>query len=297
MSIEETAAKIKSMEIRGAGKIARAAALALKEYVKELDESRVEKVIEALNNAGDTLRNTRPTAVSLENAVETVLNSTSGETVSEIKENVITAADKFISNSLNAMEKIAELCANKIKDNSTILTHCNSTVAVKSIIKAFDQGKTIRVYATETRPWGQGYITSQALADAGVDTTLIVDSAVLHFMKEIDLVIIGADTITTDGTVINKIGTSQLALCAKEFKVPVLVCAETYKFSQTASSAEQVVLEERNPEEIAPADKVIGVSVRNPVFDATPAKYIGVIITEIGIISPNETNKIINNSV
>jgi ribose 1,5-bisphosphate isomerase len=293
MSIRETAEKIQRMEIRGAGKIARAAAQALKDFVMECDELDKTKFISALNQAKETLANTRPTAVSLANALEATINGAHGDTVSDLRAGVISAAETFISNSESAIEKIAELCAGEIKDGYTIMTHCNSTVAVNSIKKAHDQGKKISVFATETRPWRQGFITARALADAGVDITLIVDSAVRHFMSQVNLVIIGADTITVNGDVINKIGTSQIAACGHEFGVPVLVCAETYKFAKFYPNGDSVPIEERDISEIDPAGQLIGVKIRNPVFDVTPSKYVSFIISEVGIITPDKVVKIV----
>lgn len=293
MNISETAAKIKSMEIRGAGKIARSAAQALKEFAISLEEANPDKFISELTKAKETLKNTRPTAVSLENALIIVMTGAKGTTAQEIRNGVITAADEFVSSSFTAVEKIAELCAVKIIDNCTILTHCNSNAVIQSIIKAHKLGKKIRVYATETRPWGQGYITTQSLADTGVDVTLIVDSAARFFMDKIDIIIIGADTITLNGSIINKIGTSQIATCAYEWNIPVYVCAETYKISGQAKTIADVQIEERDPSEIITKNRLKGVNIRNPVFDATPSKYIKSIITEKGEISPNELSKII----
>ncbi len=295
MDVSKTAEKIKSMEIRGAGKIAREAAQALKDFAIEVDEVDSKKFLIALTYAKDTLKATRPTAVSLENALNIIIKRAQGKNVKEMKKNIIIAADKFINNSKNAVSKIAKLCSKKIEKNAVILTHCNSTVVINSIIEAQNQGKNIKVYPTETRPWGQGYITAKALADNNVDVTLIVDSAARYFMDEIDVVIFGADTITEDGSVINKIGTFQIATCAHEYKthIPVIICAESYKFSTTAKSAKEVIIEERDPKEIIDPDKIQGVKIRNPVFDITPKEYIDFIITEFGEISPKNAQKII----
>jgi ribose 1,5-bisphosphate isomerase len=293
MSVNETAEKIKSMEIRGAGKIARSAAFALKDYALNLQENDMQKFISSLKSTKEILLNTRPTAVSLENALELVMAGAQGNTVDEVRAGIITAADRFINNSIEAIEKIAGICATRINDGYTIITHCNSSVAVLGIIKAHEQGKKFQVYATETRPWLQGHITSQALADAGVDITLIVDSAVRFFMAEADLVIVGADTVMANGSVVNKIGTSQIALCAHERKVPVLICAESYKFSRPIITNENIRIEERDTSEVVEPGKLTGVKIRNPVFDITPPQYINSIITEFGIISPSNAGDII----
>ncbi len=293
MNIQETATKIKSMEIRGAGNIGRAAASALKDLALQSSDMAPEMFQELLNDGVETLTNTRPTAVTLTNALTAVMAGAKGGTIEELKCGVIAAADRFIAHSIEAIDKITDLCAARIQDGATILTHCNSSVVVKSIIKAHDQGKNIKVFATETRPWGQGYITSRALAEAGVDVTLIVDSAARTFMAETDLVIFGADTITGNGTVINKIGTSQIALCARERSVPVLVCAETYKFAMDMDSADSVIIEERDKKEIIDPDKMQGVKIRNPVFDRTPPELIDTIITELGAVSPAKAKELI----
>ncbi len=121
----------------------------------------------------------------------------------------------------------------------------------------------------------------------GIDVTLIVDSAVRYFINDVDCVVVGADTITANGALINKIGTSQIALAAKEARVPFMVAAETYKFSPKTLFGELVVIEERDASEVAPEELLkLGVKVRNPAFDVTPRDYIDVIITEIGAIPP-----------
>jgi ribose 1,5-bisphosphate isomerase len=292
MSVEETAEKIRTMEIRGAGLIARAAAGSMKDMAQEFQGKDTNEFLQKFTKARNILSNTRPTAVSLNNALDFIALAAKGESVEKIKQNVISAADEFINNSLQAVNKIAELCSGIINSGNTILTHCNSSVSVQGIINAHNAGKKIKVFATETRPWLQGHITSQKLANAEVDVTLIVDSAVRYFMPEIDLIIVGADTISPDGTLINKIGTSQIALIAHEKRIPFIVCAETYKFSRDAHNSDSVIIEERDTSEIVEPGKLNGVKVRNPVFDSTPPEYIKSIITEVGIISPNQINEV-----
>jgi ribose 1,5-bisphosphate isomerase len=287
MTLEEIAHKIQTMEIRGAGKIARAAAGALKDYALSLHETDLLAFTTALNAAQDKLLATRPTAVSLSNAITFVMAGAIGENVDEMKVNIEKTVNEFISNSNSAVDTIGELCAKRISDGNTIMTHCNSAAALSGIIKAHYHGKTLKVFATETRPWHQGYITTQALADAGVDVILIVDSAARYFMKETDLFIIGADTITSDGSIINKIGTSQIALSASEHSVPVIVCAESYKFSKSSKDGSTVPIEERPIDEVITPGKLKGVKIKNPVFDLTPAKYISYIITESGEVTPD----------
>ncbi len=283
--IREIGEGIRDMKIRGAGRIARAAAEALKIFVQDYRGSKKE-FVEELEKVKDYLLATRPTAVSLRNAIYFVLNRIQGETLDEMRESVIKNAEEFINLSLEAVQRIGKYGAQRIRDGSTILTHCNSSAALAIIIQAHRDGKNIKVFNTETRPWLQGHITARTLAKEGIDVTMIVDSAVRYFMRDIDIVVVGADTIASNGAVINKIGTSQIALVAHEARVPFIVAAETYKFSPETVIGKLVEIEERPAEEIANPKDFPGVKFRNPVFDATPPEYIDAIITERGVISP-----------
>ncbi len=288
--VEDCARKIERMEIRGAGRIARFAVEALKKYALEIRGDFDGKMREASMR----LLNTRPTAVSLYNAINYVMGY-HGESEEEKRESLIKRADEFIRWVDTARERIGEIGSKRLKDGSTVLTHCNSSSALAVIKKAFDEGKEIKVFATESRPRYQGHITARELAEYGIDVTLIVDSAVRYFMKEIDVVVVGADTITVNGALINKIGTSQIALSAKEARVPFIVAAETYKFSPKTLLGELVVIEEREGSEVAGKDLLSNpkIHVRNPAFDVTPRDYIDLIVTEIGAIPPEMSYLII----
>ena len=294
MDLEDAANKIETMEVRGAAKIARLAAKALKDFAFGYEGSDIEKFRDDLNKAKERLVSTRPTAVSLKNAVAIVLKSVKeGKNIEEMRKNIVTAAESFIAKSEKAIEVIAKIGSKRIKDGTLLLTHCNSSAAISTIIKAHKEGKHIEVYATESRPKRQGYITVRQLVKEGVPTTLIVDSAVRHIMPKVDLVVVGADTVASNGAVINKIGTSQIALCAHEARVPVMVCAETYKFSHETLAGELVKIEERDVNEVVKQEDFPGVGIFNPVFDATPPEYIDVIVTEEGVISPHAAYEII----
>ncbi len=281
--VEESARKIKKMEVRGAAKIARFAVETLKKFAELIDRD----FDKNMRWASEVLLNTRPTAVSLFNAVNYVMDY-SGRDDEEKKRDAIGRAMEFIRWVDTAREKIGEIGAKRIKDGYVILTHCNSSAALSVIKTAFRQGKDIEVIATESRPRYQGHLTVKELSEEGILVTLIVDSAVRYFINDVDCVIVGADTITVNGALINKIGTSQIALCAKEARVPFMVAAETYKFSPKTLFGELVVIEERDPEEVAPKEilNLRNVKVRNPTFDVTPRDYIDLIITEIGAIPP-----------
>ncbi len=284
--IEETAEKIRSMEIRGAGLIARAAASALKDFALNVEASGLEEFDRAMKQAAGVLLRTRPTAVSLANAVRMVIRHRAKDLDSARME-VIANAERFIERSLKAVERIGEIGSRRIREGDTILTHCNSTAALAVIERAFRDGKEIRVVATESRPRYQGHLTIKRLDEVGIPTELIVDSAVRSVIEDVDLVVVGADVITANGSLVNKIGTSQIALCAHEARKPFMVAAETYKFSPDTLMGELVEIEERGPEEVLENYREFKhLRVRNPAFDVTPHQYIDVICTEVGAIPP-----------
>jgi len=289
----ETAEKIKNMEIRGAALIGRAAACALKEYALVLDVTNLDQFNSEVQKAAEILLNTRPTAVSLSNAIRMVMRY-QGDNLDSAKRSLATNADDFVDRSLKAIERISDIGSRMIRDGDTIMTHCNSSVALSIIRTAHQSRKEIRVIATESRPRYQGHLTVKMLDDWGIKTELIVDSAVRSVINEVDSVVVGADVITANGTLVNKIGTAQIALCAHEARTNFIVAAETYKFSPDTIMGELVPIEMRDEEEVYPeVSHLKNVIVRNPAFDVTPHQYIDVICTEVGAIPPEMSYLII----
>lgn len=286
--IVDTADRIRDMTIRGAGKIARAGSSALGEMASGYAGGDLDSFRKDLEEASRVILDSRPTAVSLWNGVHATLRGLDDAgSLEDAKAMVVSNSEDFVQRSLRAVEEISRIGAKRISDGDTIMTHCNSSAAVGVIKEAHRQGKDIKVYATESRPFRQGILTSRALAEAGVDVTLIIDSAVRSVMKKVDKVFVGADTITSHGALVNKVGTSQVALAANESRVQFYVCSETYKFSPMTLFGDMVTIEKRDISEIvSPGEVPDTVKVFNPVFDSTPAKYIDAIITEVGMISP-----------
>lgn len=282
----ETATKISRMEIRGAGRIATAAAASLRDFAMAVEAKDREEFDAGIKKAAQALLNTRPTAVSLSNAIRMVTKYRADDLKAARKE-VILNADRFIENSQRAVEKIGQIGSRRIRDGDTVLTHCNSLAALSVISSAHRSGRRIRVIATESRPRYQGITTIGMLDELGIETELIVDSGVRSVMNEVNLVVVGADVITASGTLVNKIGTAQIALSAHEARTPFMVAAETYKFSPRTILGELVTIEEREAEEVLPSiSRYKHVRVRNPAFDVTPHQYIDVICTEAGAIPP-----------
>lgn len=292
--LEKTFNDIRQMRIRGAGRIARAAVRALEEYSLTLSVSSREEFVKSLERAGEYLKSSRPTAVSLPNAINYVISNFKKEMLAlESREAWVEmfrkSCEDFIEKSISAIEKIGVIGAKRVRDGDVLLTHCNSEAALAVILSAHRLNKNIKVYCTETRPKFQGLTSASILSKNGVDVTLIVDSAVRYFMNKVDQVIVGADAITANGAVVNKIGTSLIALAAKEARSRFMVAAESYKISPQTFYGDLIIIEERSKYEVVSKDWLSqnkNVKVSNPAFDITPPEYIDAIITEVGIFPP-----------
>jgi ribose 1,5-bisphosphate isomerase len=288
--VQELAGKIQRMEIRGAGPIARAVAEGMKIQVETSKTKDSQDFIEELKYTGKILATARPTAVSAPNAVRFIfkrLNVSEKRDLDHLKDVVMDSCDEFIAFSKEATQKIGEIGANRLRDGDMIMTHCNSSNVISVLKAAHNQGKHFEVYCTETRPRLQGLITAKQLRDAGIAVTVIVDCAARYFMEDFDHAIFGADAIAANGAVVNKIGTSEIALVAHEARVRTMVAAETYKFDPGTMAGGLVEIEERSPAEVIPdLEEYTGITIRNPAFDITPSEYIDVIVTEMGVIPP-----------
>ncbi|MDO4290208.1 MAG: S-methyl-5-thioribose-1-phosphate isomerase [Eggerthellaceae bacterium] len=179
-----------------------------------------------------------------------------------------------------------------------ILTHCNAGslatsfygTALGVVYAAAEQGKIARVYADETRPVGQGArLTCWELSRAGVPVTLICDNMAASVMAAglVDAVVVGADRITANGDVANKIGTYGVAVLAAHHGIPFYVAAPSSTVDLSLESGDRIPIEQRAAAEVSP-EPIEGVDVLNPAFDVTPAALITKIITEQGAFSPSE---------
>ncbi|HEU16726.1 MAG TPA: ribose 1,5-bisphosphate isomerase, partial [Nitrososphaeria archaeon] len=178
----------------------------------------------------------RPTSIALLNAVREFLSSYlgavhSGRSPDEAVPGII---ESIMSARMAAKSAIAEIGARRLKDGESVLMHSYSRTAMGIVRKAAEElGLRLSIYVTESRPIGEGLKAAEELAriGEGVRVRVIVDSAVRYFMKDVDRVIVGADAVAANGAVVNKVGTSVVALAAKEARVNFYVAAETYKFS------------------------------------------------------------------
>jgi len=302
-SCKEVASAIKEMKMRGAPLIGVAAAygMALTAYHSKAETK--EDLLRELEKCAETLRKTRPTAVNLFWAIDRILNKarTTCGSLEDLKAAVVSEAILMADEDVETNRRMGKHGAKLLSDGDTVLTHCNAgslaTVdygtALAVIRAAWEEGKKIKVIADETRPKLQGArLTAYELMRDGIPVTLITDNMAGYVMSKglVDKVIVGADRIVRDG-VANKIGTYTVAVLAKEHGIPFYVAAPTSTFDLSKTS-EDVIIEERSPEEVTNIGSVRiapeGVKVMNPAFDITPLRYVDAIICEKGVLTPEE---------
>lgn len=296
----DVAAAIADLVVRGAPAIGIAAAWAVVLAAREraglpLDRARIElePVLAQLNAA-------RPTAVNLAWALarmRRVLTAANGDWFAQIR----AEAEAIEREDLAANRHMGALGAALIAPGSGVLTHCNTGslatagfgTALGVIRAGVAQGRIERVFAGETRPWLQGArLTVWELQQDGIDATLIADSAAAHLMStgHVQWVIVGADRITANGDVANKIGTCQLAIVARHFGVKMMVVAPWSTVDMNMPSGAAIPIETRDPAELLGYGGVRTVAqditAFNPVFDVTPAALVDVIVTERGVLQP-----------
>ena len=285
-TINEAAGRIRRLEVQGARNVAIAAVVALQMGAKQSSAQNKTEFLSELSEAQKILFAARETEPLMRNAVRWITNQvkiSKEEKTIQLTQVVSVSADKFLSDLDASRETIAEIGSKRICDGMTVFTHCHSSTATRLLAKAKEEGKNFKVICTETRPAFQGRITAREMVELGVETTFIVDSAARSFMRSVDLVIVGADAITSEGNVVNKIGTSGIAVLANEARKPFYVVSELLKFDPETLHGEAEKIEQRSPDEIwkeAPAK----LHLRNPAFDVTPRKYIHGLICEEGII-------------
>jgi len=300
-SCDEVAAAIRNMVVRGAPAIGVAAAMGIALGVKNSGAQSVAELEREFDRYCESIRATRPTAVNLFWAIRRMqakFDSLRGRPLAELRQALVEEARRMHAEDIAANQAMGRFGATLMPATGGVLTHCNAGAlatcgygtALGVIRAAVEQGKKIRVYADETRPFLQGSrLTAWELIKDGIPTTVISDSMAGSMMRQgkINATVVGADRIAANGDVANKIGTYSVAVLAKEHGVPFYVAAPFSTVDMDTPDGGKIPIEQRSMQEITHiAGKAIapeGVAVENPAFDVTPASYITCIVTERGI--------------
>jgi methylthioribose-1-phosphate isomerase len=301
LTFEEVAWAIKNMVIRGAPAIGVASAMGIAiGAIKSKRKDKLEFLAE-LKEISTIISKTRPTAVNLFWAVRRMMDlveENKNSDIDSIKAGLVDEAKKIYEEDIEICRRIGRVGNQLVNDGAVVLTHCNAGAlatagygtALGVVRAAVEDGKSIRVIATETRPFLQGArLTAWELDKDGIPVTLITDSMAGYVMSKgmVDAVIVGADRIASNGDVANKIGTYSLSVLAKLHKIPFYVAAPISTIDYNCSSGGLIPIEERDIKEVT---HILGhkiapdVRVLNPAFDITPNENINSIITETGIV-------------
>jgi ribose 1,5-bisphosphate isomerase len=290
-SINDIIWKIRRREISTADDTANAASYALEMAASSITARNSDGFLEELKKTGGMLSESRPTSASLQNSTRYViyraaLAAKKGLKVEEVRQSAINAAKTFRLRIDEAKIRIGEIGSKRISNGDLILTHCYSTTVLSILRKLKEDGKEVRVIVTESRPAFEGRKMTEEILKIGFPVTFIIDIAVRVFMHDVDNVIVGAEAIAVNGAIVNKIGTSVIAIIAHEARVRTLVAAGTYKFYPESVIGQRITLEEENPSMIYEGELKENLIVRNPQYDVCPPEYIDAIITEKGVIPP-----------
>jgi methylthioribose-1-phosphate isomerase len=300
----DVANAIRDMVVRGAPAIGVSAAYGIALGVKNFVGTSLLDLEDEFDYVSEILGKTRPTAVNLFWAIDRMRRTfqkakTEGKSVSEIKQILLVEAKAIHDEDIESQRLIAQFGGELIEDNSTVLTHCNAGAlatggvwgtALGVIRGAVNQGKSISVFADETRPYLQGArLTAWELLQDDIPVTLITDNMSGHIMKQgkIHAVVVGSDRIAANGDVANKIGTYMVAVLAQRHNIPFYVAAPLSTVDLNCPTGEQIPIEERSTREISHVKDIQlapeGIEISNPAFDVTPNELVSAIITEKGV--------------
>jgi len=303
---EQIAEAIRNMVIRGAPAIGVAAAMGVALAAFRSKSKDRSELLKELERSASMIRSTRPTAVNLFWGIDRVLKvARSAKSAADVKEVVAKEVKKMEEDDIETNKRLGQIGSNLIENGDAVLTQCNAgalaTVgygtALGVVRAAVKQKKLVKVIVPETRPALQGArLTAYELETDGIDCTVIADTAVGHVLSigRVDKVIVGADRITRDGYLFNKIGTYQMAVLADRHRVPFYTAApfSSFDLSQTH---EQVTIEERKFDEVVyvRGKRIVprGVPIFNPAFDMTPPELVTAMVSDKGLIErPFEEN-------
>ena len=321
--VDDLCEAIKALRIRGAPALGVAAAYGLLLAVEEewrrhdrwyFDEGAddldafpkdvtPEAVRRVLDHAGETIRSTRPTAVNLVWAIERMkaVYAKPWDSALDMLRALHAEARALHEEDVEMCRAIGRHGADLLKDGDNVLTHCNTGglatsgygTALGVVFAAVESGKTIHVYADETRPLLQGArLNAWECVEKGIPVTVLCDGAAASLMgeKTIACVIVGADRIAANGDTANKIGTLGLAIAARRYGVPFYVAAPSSTIDPAVPDGSAIPIEQRSQDEVKRFRGVAvtpgGAEAYNPAFDVTPHDLIAGFITEKGIVHP-----------
>lgn len=205
---------------------------------------------------------------------------------------VADAASAFVEWLDGALDVIAEIGADLIRDNDRLFLYSMSSTVYRMIEAAVDRGKTVSVVTTESRPGNEGLVTLERLCPKGVEVTIGIDAAMVTLMRDCTAVYVGSDDVTSAGDCLAKVGCYPTALVARHYGIPYYIAGDTSKFDPSSLRGVPIKIREMPASDIIEGDVIAGGRVSNPVFEVVPASLITAYVTELGILHPGAVNQV-----
>ena len=254
-SADHVIEEIRNMNVKGGSPFGRAAAWAFKLALQQEDLKTFSEIKTRFTYLKKQMYELKPTMATIYNSCEAIMQELD-ETmkVNILKEKVIHLCDNIIEQSFVAVEKVGEIGSHLIHDHDVVLMHSYSSTLMGIFQSAANDKKRFKVICTESRPLRESRNAVNVLTRLGIETMFISDASVYEFMNEADMIIMGADTLCTNGDVANKMGSAQIARLAQSCKIPVYFASELYKLDIRTLNGEKVVLERRDKCELVDED-------------------------------------------
>ncbi|XP_073296190.1 uncharacterized protein [Primulina huaijiensis] len=275
----------------------------IKDYTTPPEKALIRDLTTKINGYVSFLIECRPLSISMGNAIRFLktriakISLTLSE--SEAKASLISDIDRFISEKITLADKvIVKHAVTKIRDGDVLLTYASSSVVEMILSHAQELGKQFRVVVVDSRPKLEGQKLLRRLVEKGISCAYTHLNAVSYIMHEVTRVLLGASSVLSNGTVYSRVGTASVAMVAHQFRVPVLICCEAYKFHERVQLDSICSNELGDPDAIARVSgrkeisylngwvKSENLQILNLIYDATPSDYVSMIITDYGMIPP-----------
>jgi translation initiation factor 2B subunit (eIF-2B alpha/beta/delta family) len=277
--IEASIQAIRDDREHGASWLARVAAGVLLRLTEPRDDVSADSWDIVVMLAAQALVAARPSMAAVANAAARIWSAGQPATPADARKQQRDMAERLAIQDEQTQHALRIHAENLFHGNVYTMSRSGT---VEDVLRNLGQRRVIeRVLIAASLPGGEGVAMGRALAESGLDVTLVADAACGHFIGEATCVVLGADSLRADGSLVNKVGSYPLALVAREAGTPVHALCETLKI---AAPDFPLVLEEMDPEELLP-DPVAGFHARNPYFDVTPAALITGYVTEQGVLN------------
>ncbi|XP_004083871.1 translation initiation factor eIF-2B subunit delta [Oryzias latipes] len=271
----------------------------IRDYTTPPNEELSRDLVNKLKPYISFLNQCRPLSASMGNAIKyikkEISNIPSQCKEEEAKNKLLTSIEWYIKEKIIlAATAIAHSSIEKISDGDVILVYGCSSLVNHILCEAYDKQRKFRVIVVDSRPRLEGREALRRLVQKGISCTYVLISAVSYILPEVSKVFLGAHALLANGYVMSRVGTSQIALVAKAFNVPVLVCCETYKFcervqtdsfvSNELDDPDDLIVTRKGKTQLAGWQQVASLGLLNLVYDVTPPDFVDLVITDLGMI-------------